>query len=78
MKKYLVVRSFASAQIGAHSEGDVIQLTEEQARGVSAFLKPVQPEGKTVSIETEIVETADLPLEAVETAVKKIKKGKKV
>lgn len=74
MKSYLVIRSFASPLVGAHSEGEVIQLTEEQARGVSAFLLPVTP--KPAEVEAEIVETADLPLEAVETAVKKIKRKK--
>lgn len=76
MKSYLVLRSFSSPSMGAHSEGDVIQLTEEQAQGVSAFLMPVTP--SPAEVEAEIVETADLPLETVETAVKKIKKGKKV
>lgn len=76
MNSYLVIRSFTSPLVGAHSEGDVIQLTDEQAHGVSAFLKPVTP--KPADVKAEIVETADLPLEVVETAVKKIRKGKKV
>lgn len=66
MNKYLVIRSF-SGPAGAYSEGDVVELTDEQARGFAAFLQPIQ---------REVVEyeTADLPVEKAEKAIKIRKK----
>lgn len=70
MKSYLVIRSFASPVHGTHSEGDVIQLTEEAAKGLGGLVMPVQRE------EFPVVETADLPVDEVEKAVKRPRKKK--
>lgn len=74
MKSYLVIRSFSGPQVGTRSEGDVIQLTEDDARGLIAggLIMPVaEPKRDEV-----VVETADLPVEKIEKAVIKTRKKK--
>jgi predicted nucleic acid-binding protein len=68
--RFKVVQSFASAIIGGHAEGEIIELTDEQAHDLQAFLKRLDEE-------SPVVETADLPLETVEKAVATSKRKKK-
>ena len=70
MKKYLVVKSFASTLLGGHSEGEVLELSDEGAKDLLPFLQPIE--------EAPAVETADLPVENVEKAVASPKRKRKV
>lgn len=67
--KYLVVRSFGSLKHGSHAEGDVIELDEAQASELGALVQPIARQEEAAPIET-----ADLPVEHVEKAVKRTKK----
>jgi hypothetical protein len=67
--QYLVVQSFASTLLGGHSEGEVLELTDAQAKDLLVFLQPIE--------EAPAVETADLPVEHVEKAVASHKRKKK-
>ena len=67
MSKYIVTRSFVSTQIGPHADGEVLELTAEQAQGVAPFIQPV---------EESPIETSDLK-PAAETADIKAPKRKK-
>jgi hypothetical protein len=70
MKSYKVLRSFSGPQLGSHSEGDVIQLADEEAAGLVhiGFIEPIVEDAPAE------IEIADLPLEKVEKAVIKRKK----
>lgn len=65
--KYLVVRSFGSIRHGNHAEGDVIELDAAQAADLGALVQPIERQA-------EVIETADLPVENVEKAVKRTRK----
>jgi hypothetical protein len=66
MAKYLVLTSFYSAKLGSHSDGEELELTDEQVIGHQAFLKPLAVKGgkPAPSVETAMlepdVETADV------------------
>ena len=59
MSKYIVTRSFVSTQIGPHADGEVLELTAEQAQGVAPFIQPLKPEIE-VADHQPVVETADI------------------
>ena len=57
--KYIVTQPFVSTVIGAHADGEVLELTAEQAQGVAPFIQPVEPEIE-VADHQPVVETADI------------------
>jgi len=79
MNSYLVLRSFSGPDIGTHSEGDVIALEPENARGLvkGGLIMPVKPKAEPeIKRDEVVVETADLLVEKVEKAVKRPRKKK--
>jgi len=79
MNSYLVLRSFAGPEIGTHSEGEIMALEPDAARGLvsAGFIMPVKPEKQPeIKRDEVVVETADLPVEKVEKAVKRPRKKK--
>jgi len=79
MNSYLVLRSFSGPELGSHSEGEIIALEPENARGLvnGGLIMPVKPEAAPgIKRDEVVVETADLPVEKVEKAVKRPRKKK--
>ena len=60
MSKYIVTRSFVSTQIGPHADGEVLELTAEQAQGVAPFIQPVEESPIETADLKPVVETADI------------------
>lgn len=65
-KKYLVITSFAGPEVGSCAQGDTIELSDEQARNLAPFIQAMDRIGQKI-------ETADLPVDVAEKAVKKTK-----
>lgn len=60
MSKYIVTHAFSSIEIGPHADGEVLELTAEQAQGVSPFIKPVEESPIETADLQPVVNTADI------------------
>jgi hypothetical protein len=59
MSKYIVTRSFVSTLIGPHADGEVLELTAEQAQGVAPFIQLIEPVIE-VADHQPVMETVDI------------------
>lgn len=68
-KKYLVTVSYSGPQVGSHAQGEIVELSDEDARSLAPFIQLVDRANSNV----ENAEAAP----PAEKAVKRASKGEK-